>query len=106
MSDNTRFQQAVSFLPLFAPRADDLINRSLQRYLAGDFKGCIQAAGEALRLNPNLAVAYNNMCASWNSLGEFNKAVLAGKRAVALNPDDTMAKNNLAVAKSHAGTGH
>lgn len=81
----------------------DWVNLSLLRYRSGNFPGCIQAAEEALRLRPDYATAYNNICVAWNALGEWDKAVVAGEHAVALEPDSILAKNNLAWAKSHGG---
>jgi tetratricopeptide (TPR) repeat protein len=100
--DNTRSQQVISFLPLFEQTPAELANLSFQRYRARDFYGCIQAAEDALRLQPDYALAYNNICAAWNELGEWDKAVAAGERAVALEPDSILAQNNLTLARSRA----
>jgi tetratricopeptide (TPR) repeat protein len=99
MNDNTRSQQIISFLPLFEQTPAELINLSMQRFRAGNFQGCIQAAEDALRLRPDYAPAYNNICAALNELGEWDKAVAAGERAVALDPGSALAKNNLAWAR-------
>lgn len=85
---------------------EDLLNLSLQHYRADDFKGCIQAAEDALRLRSDYAPAFNNICAAWCSLGEWDKAAAAGERAVALDPGSALAKNNLAWAKSRRGAQH
>jgi len=104
MVDNMRFQQPVSFLPLYMARPEEFLEMSLQRYLAGDFRGSIQAAEDALRLSPNSALAHNNICAAWNSLREWDKAMNACELALALDPGFTLARNNLAWAKSNIKT--
>ena len=101
-SAGVRFQQTVAFLPLYGKTPEELINQSLEWYLAGDFRKCIEDAEAALLLRPDSAFAYNNICAGWNALGEWNKAVAAGERAIELDPDNVLARNNLALAKSRA----
>jgi len=87
---------------IFEQTPEALLNLSLQKYLSGDFNACIKAAEAALRLRPDYAPAYNNICAAWNSLGKWRQAVAAGERAVALDPANELARNNLALAKSRA----
>jgi tetratricopeptide (TPR) repeat protein len=77
---------------------EDYLNLSLQYYQSRDFKKCIEFCEKALKMRPNYAEAYNNMCAAHNELGQWKQAVAAGKKAVAADPNNQLAKNNLAWA--------
>jgi Flp pilus assembly protein TadD len=81
-----------------ASTPEDLLNLSLEYYRAERFQDCIQAARQALRLNPNYAEAYNNIAAAYNSLGQYDDGIHAAQQAVCLKPDFTLARNNLAWA--------
>ncbi|MBI3509269.1 MAG: tetratricopeptide repeat protein [Bacteroidetes bacterium] len=73
-------------------------------YESGIYHKAIDAANEALKINPKNYDAYTNICASENQLKEWDKAIAAGEKAVALAPDNILAKNNLAEAqKGKAG---
>ena len=78
---------------------DDHINESLTFYNAGDYQKSIEAAQSALQLQPNSAIAYNNICAAYNQLKLWDQAIEACGKALAINPDYELAKNNLAVAQ-------
>jgi protein O-mannosyl-transferase len=84
------------------PTPDNYVNLSLSLYQAGDFPGSAQAASQALSLNPNYGVAWNNLAAAYNKTGEFEKAEGAGKRAVELQPRDALSKANYDVAVASA----
>jgi Flp pilus assembly protein TadD len=77
------------------------IEISLAAYRLGRYEECIDASQKALRLRPDYAEAYNNICAANNAMGRYPEAVAACERAVALRPDFALARNNLALAKSH-----
>ncbi len=85
-----------------SPTPDNYVNLSLALYEAGDFPGSAQAAGQAVALNPNYGVAWNNLAAAYNKTGEFEKAEAAGKRAVELQPQDALSKGNYAFAVASA----
>jgi tetratricopeptide (TPR) repeat protein len=72
---------------------------SLAHYRQGEFRACIDAAREALRLRPGYALAYNNICSAYIELGDLDKAIEAGEKAVALDPGNERARNNLAWAR-------
>lgn len=80
------------------PTPEGWLNFSLQYYAAGVYVKCVEASEEALKLRPDYADAYNNICAAWNAAGNWEKAIPAGEKAVALNPGSQLAKNNLAEA--------
>lgn len=79
--------------------ADAWISTSLARYQARDYMGSIDAAQQALKLNPNLAAAYNNIGASYAAMGRWNDAIEADQKAIGLDPSLEIARNNLKAAQ-------
>ena len=77
---------------------EDYINDSLTLYNAGEYQKSLEAAQSALRLQPDSAIAYNNICAAYNRLQQWNKAIEACGMALAIDPSFELAKNNLGVA--------
>ncbi len=86
--------------------ADDWLNASLRDHQAGQFLRSIQDAEEALRLRPDYAEAYNNIAASYESMGKWDEAIAAAQTAVRLKPDFQLAKNNLAWAEGQKRLRH
>jgi len=81
------------------PTAEGYLDLSLNYYEAKDFEKCIVAAKAALKIKPNYAEAWNNICSAYNSLNRFAEGAAACKQALQLRPEYTLAKNNLAWAK-------
>jgi hypothetical protein len=75
--------------------AEQLLRVSLSLYQAGRFSESIAAAQAALRINPNFAVAYNNIAAAHAALRQWDEAIVAAQQALRLQPDFTLARNNL-----------
>jgi tetratricopeptide (TPR) repeat protein len=67
---------------------------SLQFFLAKDYAYSIVAAEKALSLDTNSAIAYNNICSSFNNLLLFTDGMGAGKKAIELAPTFQLAQNN------------
>jgi protein O-mannosyl-transferase len=82
-----------------ADTADGLLNTSLRLYQARDFQGSIDAARKAIALRPDYAEAFNNIAASYASLGKWDDAIQAAEQALRLKPDFPLARNNLAWAQ-------
>jgi Flp pilus assembly protein TadD len=74
---------------------------SLQYYLQAHYEESIAAAEQALKLRPDYAEAWNNICAANNQLGRFEEASKACEQALRLKPDLELARNNLQYAKQH-----
>ena len=81
------------------PTVDDYINRSLEHYRAGEFRECIATCETALEIDPESALAYNNIGAAYVSLAEYDRAIAACQKALALAPELEIARNNLALAQ-------
>ena len=82
------------------PTAENYLNLSLYYYNANKFNECIDACNKAIKLKPDFALAYNNICSAYNGLKIYDKAIEAGKKALAIQPDLEIAKNNLKFAES------
>jgi tetratricopeptide (TPR) repeat protein len=94
--------QAEAQLHTQTPRqqADNLINLSLARYQQQDFPGTIAAARQALQLDSQSALAWNNIAAAEASLTHWDAAIAAADRALQLQPNFQLARNNRAWAVS------
>lgn len=82
------------------PSAENYVNLSLELYNIGEYENSANAANEALKLKPDYAIAYNNICAAYNKIGEFEKAEEAGKRAVEIEPKNDLFIGNYSAAQS------
>lgn len=80
------------------PTSDNYINLSVEYYNKQLYTECIAACYEALKLKPNNAQAYNNICSAYNMLGQYQQAVEAGKKAIQIDPTNTLAQSNLNIA--------
>jgi len=78
---------------------DKWLSLSLMHYRAGNYIKCVNASLEAVRLKPDFAEAYNNICTAYNMLGNFDEAEKACVKALELKPDFVLAKGNLRAAR-------
>lgn len=76
--------------------ADTWINLSLVQYRGGRYEACIESAKQALKLNPNSELAYNNIGAGYAGLQKWDLAIENERAALRIKPDFVLAKNNLA----------
>ncbi|MFN8715212.1 MAG: tetratricopeptide repeat protein [Bacteroidota bacterium] len=81
-----------------ATTPEEWLTTSLNRYNAGNYRGCISAAQQAVKLRPDYSLAWNNISVSYIKLGMFDSAIVAGKRAVEIDSSNTQAKGNLSFA--------
>jgi len=81
-----------------SPTADNYLNLSLYYYEAGLFNECIEACNVAVKIKPDYALAYNNMCSAYNALKMYDKAIEACNKALSIQPDLELAKNNRKIA--------
>ena len=71
------------------------LDLSIKYYAAGKYQMSIYACKELLKLDPNNADAYNNMCVAHNQLKQWDLGAEACKKAIQINPSFQLAKNNL-----------
>ncbi len=72
------------------------LNRSLQYYQSGQYPEAIVAAKEALKVNPNSELAYNNIAVSYAAMKNWDEAIRNIREALRVKPDFQLAQNNLA----------
>lgn len=72
---------------------------SLKYYYRGRFEDCIKACQLALKLKPDYAAAYNNICTAYNKMGRYGEGIIACEKAIEFQPDFQLAKGNLNWAK-------
>jgi Tfp pilus assembly protein PilF len=104
LSDSTNYKsspqtEALQKTADARPSVNAYIALSLVYFRNSEFEKCIEQCKKALALDPNNAIAYNNMCSAYNNLHQWDKAIEAGEQAVKLQPDFALAKNNLNFAQ-------
>lgn len=89
-----------------AQNTDYWINASLYQYQSGNYQACIDAAQQALKLNPNSELAYANIGAAYAGLKQWELAIGSERQALRIKPDFQLARNNLAsYTRLKSGTG-
>lgn len=82
------------------PTAKNYIQLSLAYYKNKQYKKVIEACREAIKLDPQSSIAYNNMGSAYIALDLPDKAIKYLKEALKINPDFDLAKNNLRQARN------
>ena len=65
---------------------EQCVDDGIAFYDAGKYKEAIEAYNNAIRLDPNYAIAYNNRGNTYDDLKEYAKAIEDYNRAIDLNP--------------------
>jgi tetratricopeptide (TPR) repeat protein len=86
-----------------APKADDFFIQGVDKQNKGDNQGAIIAYNEAIRLNPNLAEAYNNRGNVRNDLGDKQGAIDDYTLAIKINPNLAEAYYNRGIVRYDLG---
>jgi tetratricopeptide (TPR) repeat protein len=86
-----------------APKADDFFIQGVDKQNKGDNQGAIIAYNEAIRLNPNLAEAYNNRGNVRNDLGDKQGAIDDYTLAIKINPNLAEAYYNRGIVRNELG---
>src|SRR2546430_12850827 len=71
--------------------------RALSQYQAGRYQEALSSLQEALKLDPNFAIAHNSAGVVYDKLGRSAEAINSCERAVVLKPDLAVAHYNLGV---------
>lgn len=98
--DNSEASQLVEHPT--PPDANFWIEASLYQYRRGNYQGCIDDAKQALKLNPDSALAYNNIGAAYAGLQQWDAAIQSEHEALRIQPDLIIAKNNLLLYNRNA----
>ncbi|MFN5064391.1 MAG: tetratricopeptide repeat-containing serine protease family protein, partial [Aphanizomenon sp.] len=86
-----------------APKADDFFIQGVDKQNKGDNQGAIIAYNEAIRLNPNLAEAYNNRGIVRDELGDKPGAIDDYNLAIKINPNLAQAYYNRGIVRDDLG---
>ena len=80
-------------------KAEDYFNRGYQKQESGDLQGAVEAYDQAIRLNPDYAVAYNNRANARDDLGDPQAAIADYTEAIRLKPDYYTAYYNRGIVR-------
>jgi len=91
-----------------APRAENPEARALYRrgfeHFANDrHEEAIALYQQALRLDPDLAIAWNGLSLAYRQKGDLEAAIEAGRRLIELEPDDALSHTNLSILYQRRG---
>ena len=75
-------------------KADDFYIQGVYKHQKGDYKGAVADYNQALRINPNYALAYSNRGVARSELGDNQGAVADYNQALGINPNDALAYYN------------
>lgn len=81
------------------PSVDHYLNLSMLYCQSGQYSQCIDAARDALKMNPNQAEAYANIATAFHTLGNLEETLAALKEEIKLNPNLPSAQHNLEVVR-------
>ena len=93
--------QRISLLVENSPVVENYFILGLAYYNAGRFQESVEANKKILELEPNHAIAYNNLGASYNNLEMWDEAITALEKSLELEPEFELAQNNLLFAKRY-----
>jgi tetratricopeptide (TPR) repeat protein len=85
--------------------AEELLDQSRAFYQSKQYFECILSAMKALKLQPDLAEAYNNIAAANNAMGRWDQGIKAAHEALRLQPDFALARENLRWAEGQRKAG-
>ncbi len=83
-----------------APTVGVYLDLGTFRYRQGALDESIAASEAALELDPDSAIAHNNLCAAYAKSERWEEAVRECEKALELDPDYPRASNNLAWAST------
>jgi len=88
------------------PTPNNFLALSVVYFQSQRYEECINAAREALKINPNLPEAYANIATAYHAMGKLDETIAALREEVRLKPDMPSAQKNLDIElaeKQHSG---
>ena len=98
-----RIAEAAQQLPEEGMNVEGYFNRGSTRKDKGDFDGAIADYSEAIRLNPQYALAHNSRGSARKDKGDLDGAIADYSEAIRLNPQYATAYYNRANARKDKG---
>ena len=83
--------------------AKEFFNRAFGKYKQGDYQGAIEDYTQAIRLDPNYAIAYNNRGIARRKLGDLQEAITDYNQAIRLDPNFAGAYYGRGLARYNLG---
>ena len=83
--------------------ADVYFQEGVKKARRGDYQGAIEDFTQALRLNPQDAIAFNNRGLAYANQGDYQPAIADYNQALRLNPQDAEAYYNRGLAYRKLG---
>jgi tetratricopeptide (TPR) repeat protein len=84
-------------------KALEFIDKGIDFFASGNFKDAIDQFETALKLNPDIPEAYQNLASAYFRAGFYQKAIEAAQKALDLNPNSVQMVKLLSVAYSSLG---
>jgi tetratricopeptide (TPR) repeat protein/S1-C subfamily serine protease len=109
MSLIAQVEPALGFQPVAAvvvpsqQTADDVFLQGVDKAIAGKLQEAITDFDQAIRLNPNFAVAYYSRGSTRRELGDKKGAITDFDQAIRLNPNDAGFYSNRGVVRNDLG---
>jgi tetratricopeptide (TPR) repeat protein len=85
------------------PAAKEHVKRGQKLSISGNFDAAANAYKSAIEIDPNYALAYNNLGYIYRQKGKVDLAIEYYQKALELNPDDDTSHTNLASAYDSKG---
>jgi tetratricopeptide (TPR) repeat protein len=79
------------------PTVNNYLALSVEYFRTHRYEDCIEAAKEALKINPNQAEVYANLATAYHTLGRLDETIDALRQEVRLDPNLPNGKSNLEV---------
>jgi tetratricopeptide (TPR) repeat protein len=85
------------------PEAKALYRRGFEHFANDRHDEAIALYQQALRLDPELAIAWNGLSLAYRQKGDLAAAIEAGRRLIELEPDDALSHTNLSILYQRRG---
>lgn len=92
---NQEVRDLLRRVPRDPPSPASLVSTAIERHLAGDYPGAVEACRQALAMAPAHAPAHNHVARALHNLGNHTAAINEFERAVAIDPGYPEAWHNL-----------
>jgi len=83
--------------------ARTLYRRGFEHFANDRHDEAIALYEQALRLDPDLAIAWNGLSLAYRQKGDLEAAIEAGRRLIELEPDDALSHTNLSILYQRRG---